>query len=338
MEFIELEKIYRQKDDKFIRLLNAVRNRSATAGDLSWLNEQYRPNFEPKENDFYIYLTATNEQADNINARELNKLTSKLFTFKAKTSGDFGKEYLPTAELLALKSGAQIMMLNNDSSDRWINGTVGKILSIKKDDENEYCITAKLQNGRRVSIYPYTWDIFRYYLDGKEIQSETVGSFTQFPVRLAFAITIHKSQGKTFDRIIIDIGKGAFAHGQVYVALSRATALSGTILKKRIHKKHIIMDFKVMDFLTKYKYRISRQEMPIAKKVELIKKAIEEKKKLKIIYLKTNDEKSTRIITPELVGDLQYANKTFLGMAGYCFERGDKRVFRVDRILKIELI
>jgi len=336
MEFIELEKIYRQKDDKFIHLLNAVRNRTATAGDLSWLNKQHQPNFEPKENDFYIYLTAINEQADSINSCELNKLTTKLYSFKAKVSGDFGKEYLPTAEVLELKSGAQLMMLNNDSSGRWINGTVGKILAIKKDDEGEFCILAKLHNGQRVSVYPHTWDIFRYYLDGKEIQSETVGSFTQFPVRLAFAITIHKSQGKTFEKVIIDLGRGAFACGQTYVALSRCVSFSGLVLKKPIRLSDLRLDFAVVKFLTQYQYRLTNQILPLEQKIALIKEAIAKKKNLNIVYLKGKDEKSCRKIKPLNMEEMEYEGFDFLGLEAFCFSRNDKRTFNVERILEIK--
>lgn len=336
MEFIELEKIYRQKDDKFIRLLNAVRNRTATAGDLSWLNKQHQPDFEPKENDFYIYLTATNEQADNINSRELNKHATKLHSFKAKTNGDFGKDYLPTAEVLELKSGAQIMMLNNDSSGRWINGTVGKILSIKKDDEGEFCILAKLHNGQHVPIYPHTWDIFRYYLSGKEIQSETVGSFTQFPIRLAFAITIHKSQGKTFEKAIIDLGRGAFACGQTYVALSRCVSFSGLILKKPIKPSDLRLDFSVVKFLTQYQYRLSNQILPSEQKITLIKKAIAGKNNLDIVYLKGKDEKSRRKIMPLRLAEMEYEGHNFLGLEAFCFSRDDQRTFNVERILEVK--
>jgi len=338
MEFVELEKIYRQKDDKFIRLLNAVRNRSVTAGDLAWLNKQYRPDFESKDDDFYIHLTALNEQADAVNALKLDKLTTKLYSFKAKVAGDFGKEYFPTAEVLNLKSGAQIMLLNNDSSGRWINGTVGRILVIKKDEDGEFYILAKLQDGKRVKIYPHTWDIYRYFLSGKEIQSETVGSFTQFPVRLAFAVTIHKSQGKTFEKAIVDLGRGAFACGQTYVALSRCVSISGLVLKQPIKPSDLRLDFAVVKFLTGYQYRLAEEKLPLEQKIALIEKAIKEKKNLEIVYLKGKDEKSKRRIKPLYLGEMEYEGYDFLGLEAFCFSRDDKRTFNVERILEIKEI
>ncbi|PIT90480.1 MAG: AAA family ATPase, partial [Candidatus Komeilibacteria bacterium CG10_big_fil_rev_8_21_14_0_10_41_13] len=252
MELVELEKVYRQKDDQFLRLLNAARNKSITEIDLGWLNQRYFPDFEPAQDDFFIYLTSTNKQSDEINQRELDKLSTELYSFQAKITGDFDKNSIPTAEILNLKSGAQVMMLNNDSSGRWINGTVGKILTVKKDENEDYYLLIRLEDGQKVRVTPHRWDIYRYFLKGKEIQSETVGSFTQFPIRLAFAITIHKSQGKTFEKVIIDLGRGAFAHGQSYVALSRCVSFEGLILKKPLKMSDLRLDWEVVKFLTSY--------------------------------------------------------------------------------------
>lgn len=338
MEFIELEKIYRQNDANFIRLLNAVRNHSATAEDLAWINERVMSDFEPKAEDFYIYLTSTNRQADDINSNELSKLATKLFSFSARVNGDFGREYLPTTENLELKSGAQIMMLNNDSSGRWINGTVGRIKAVKKDENGDYFITAKLQDDEIVKIYPHTWDIFHYYLAGKEIQSETIGSFTQFPIRLAFAVTIHKSQGKTFEKVIIDLGRGAFAHGQTYVALSRCVSFEGIILKKPIKPSDLRLDWPVVKFLTGYQYYLAGKNLSLEDKMALINQAIKEKKNLEMVYLKGKDEKSSRTIKPLRMGEMEYKKILFLGLEAFCFSRNDKRVFNVERILELKII
>ena len=246
MEFVELEKVYRQKDDAFIRLLNVIRNRTVTEGDLSCLNQRLNPQFAAPPDDFYIHLTTTNDLADRINEEQLAKLPGRVFTFHGLMEGEFEKTYLPTSVELKLKKGAQIMFLNNDSAGRWVNGTIGRMTAVKKNDEGEEVILARLDTGKKVEIEPYTWEIFRFLLKNGELSSEAVGAFTQYPLRLAFAVTIHKSQGKTFEKAVIDVGRGTFAHGQMYVALSRCTTLEGIVLKQPLKKNHILMDWQVV--------------------------------------------------------------------------------------------
>jgi ATP-dependent exoDNAse (exonuclease V) alpha subunit len=149
----------------------------------------------------------------------------------------------PPPLISRFKAGAQIMMLNNDSDGRWVNGTIGTITGFALDADGEPLIIAGMDGGEEVEITPFTWEIYRFDLEDGTLRSEIVGTFTQFPLMLAWAITIHKSQGKTFEKVVIDIGRGTFAHGQMYVALSRCTALDGIILKRPILKKHIWMDF-----------------------------------------------------------------------------------------------
>ena len=155
---------------------------------------------------------------------------------------------------------------------------------------------------------------------------------------LAWAVTIHKGQGKTFDKVIIDIGNGTFAHGQMYVALSRCTTLEGIVLKKPALKKHIWTNYRVMDFLTKYQYDKAEQADPLVHKIELIRQAIEDKTALEIVYLKPSDEKSTRIVRPKAVGEMEYRGKTYTGMRAFCCKRNEERVFRIDRILELRKI
>ena len=298
MDFMELEKVYRQHDEEFINLLNSIRNKSITEEGLELLNQRYMPEFEPSPDDFYIYLTTTNALADQINSRQLAKLKTRLHTFTADIEGDFGNQYLPTAIDLQVKAGAQIMMLNNDAGGRWVNGTIGKITDITRDRNDEYSIIADLAGDETVEITPHTWEIFRFFADGEKLQSEVIGTFTQYPLMLAWAVTIHKSQGKTFDKVVVDIGRGTFTHGQTYVALSRCTTLDGIILKKPILKKHIWTDYRVVDFLTKYQYKKAEKSCPVDNKVGVIKKAIKNKSALQIVYLKPNDEKTTRIVRP----------------------------------------
>jgi ATP-dependent DNA helicase PIF1 len=338
MEFVELEKIYRQKDDEFIRLLNVIRNRTVTDDDLALFNQRYNPQFEAPPDDYYIYLTSTNEQANRINEERLAKLPGKTMSVHGLIEGDFGAEYLPTAIELKLKKGAQIMLLNNDSSGRWVNGTVGKMTGVKKDEEKNDIILARLDDGSKVEITPHTWEIFHFFLKDGELSSEIVGAFTQYPLRLAFAVTIHKSQGKTFDKVMIDVGRGTFAHGQMYVALSRCTTLEGIVLMKRIQKSHILMDWQVVKFLTERQYSQAEQLLPREDKIGMIESAIKEKKNLEIVYLKAKDEKTRRVIKPLTVGEMEYKGHPFFGMEAMCLMRREKRVFNVDRILEIGFV
>jgi len=335
MEFVELEKVYRQKDDEFIRLLNAIRNRTFTEDDLALLNQRLDPHFEAPADDFYIHLTSTNDLANRLNEEQLAKLPGKTWTSHGHIEGDFGEAYLPTTPSLNLRKGAQIMLLNNDSSGRWVNGTIGRMTGIKKDHEAGDLILARLDTGKRVEIEPYTWEIFHFFLKNGELSSESVGSFTQYPVRLAFAVTIHKSQGKTFEKAIIDVGKGTFAHGQMYVALSRCTTLEGIVLVKPIRKNHVLMDWQVVKFLTRCQYSLAEREMPRDKKITFIQDAIRDRRNLEIVYLKAKDEKSRRVIKPLAVGDMEYNGHPFVGLEAFCMERRGKRVFNVDKILEM---
>lgn len=342
MDFIELEKIYRQKDEQFINVLNAIRNNSVTEKELEIINKRFIPDFKENPNDFYVYLTPTNKASYEINQRKLDELPGRLYNFKAEISGTFGKEYLPTETDLLLKVNSQVMLLNNDSAGRWVNGTIGRVVDVTKkrsaeSEDDAEGILVKLETGEVEEVLPYKWKIFKFVFNEKtaNIESETIGSFTQYPLKLAWSVTIHKSQGKTFDKVVIDIGRGTFTHGQMYVALSRGTTLEGMVLKKQIQKKHIWMDYRVVNFVTRYQYNISEKNCPIDKKIDILKNAIKNKNKISIVYLRNNDTKSRRVILPETIGEMEYLNKSFLGIKAFCFERNEDRVFRIDRILEI---
>lgn len=250
MEFIELGKIYRQQDPHFIHLLNAVRNKAVTDGHMAYLNKRVMPDFNPSEHEYFVYLTPLNQEAASINTERLNQLRAHPYHFKARIKGDFGREYYPTAETITLKAGSQIMLVNNDSSHRWVNGSMGKIMEIYEDEEGIHpLVVAQLDNGKEVCIAPHKWEVSRFFLENGQIKSEVVGSFTQYPIVLAWAITIHKSQGKTFRNVIFDIGRGAFSAGQVYVALSRCTSYEGLVLRRPIYKKDIWVNYDVTRFL-----------------------------------------------------------------------------------------
>lgn len=339
MELIELEKIYRQQDPAFINLLNSIRNKTTTDDDIEYLNDRLIPGFSPKDEDCFVYLTPMNSEADKINTERLNKLKTEEYLFEATISGEFGREYFPTAQLLTLKVGAQVMMINNDSSNRWVNGTMARIIEIRESDEEEKLpvIIVQLDNGKTTYVAPHKWEISKFYLEGGHIRSKTMGSFTQYPLALAWAITIHKSQGKTFRNVILDIGRGAFSAGQVYVALSRCTSYEGLILLKPVLKKHIWTNYEIVKFITRFQYQKSEEKISLEDKVEMIRKALKEKSALSITYLKANDEKSRRIITPRFVGNMAFKGKEYLGIEGFCHKRREDRVFRVDRILEMQV-
>jgi len=341
MEFIELVKIYRQKDERFIEILNAIRNSAISEEMLEVLNMRHDQDFEPAGDEFHISLTTLNQLADRINSEQLQKIKGPAWHLDGKIRGNFEMKNLPTQMVISLKAGAQVMLLNNDSYGRWVNGSVGRVEEILGPEATSpKIIVVELADGSLVEVEPFTWEIFEYRYDegSNSIKTQTIGSFTQFPLRLAWAVTIHKSQGKTFQRIILDIQRGTFSPGQVYVALSRCTTLEGIVLRQPIQKKHIFMDWRVMDFLTKYQYKISEEKMPLEEKMDFLRRAIKRKQRLEIIYLKRSDEKSRRVIEPLYVGELSYEGRPFLGLEAYCHSRKERRNFRVDRILEMKTI
>lgn len=227
---IELDKIYRQKEDSFVRLLNKVRNNQMSNDDFEDLHLRYYPEFRPSLKERYITLTSHNNQADQINYRELHKLMASSNTYEARIEGEFPENNYPAEGSLLLKEGAQVMFLKNDSiQKRYFNGKIGVIKKLLEDEIIVSC------DGSEINVSRETWENSRYILnrnDGK-LEQERLGSFTQFPLRLAWAITIHKSQGLTFEKVMIDAG-AAFSSGQVYVALSRCTSLEGIVLLSKI--------------------------------------------------------------------------------------------------------
>ena len=336
MEFVELQKVYRQRDEDFISILNSIRNRSIDENGLATLNTRFIPEFQPLTDKMYVYLTTTNALAEQINGEHLSKLGTELFTFAATIDGEFGREYLPTASDLSLKERAQVMMLNNDAEGRWVNGSIGEITGIIKDKDGEYIVMVELADGKDVDVTPFTWEIYSYSVESGHLESQVVGSFTQYPMMLAWAVTIHKSQGKTFDNVIIDFGRGTFAHGQAYVALSRCTSLEGIVLKKPFIKSHILMDYNVVRFLSRF-----QQTKPAGEddhNFEVIARAIRKRAPLSIVYLKPDNEKTKRVVLPKTVGEMQHGGQTFMGMRAFCTLRNEERTFKLDRILEIKEI
>ena len=246
---IQLEKVYRQQDDTFLSLLNHIREGQPTASDLTLLNSRYKPVFLPKPEEGYIRLTTHNQMANNYNESELQKLSGRAVNYQAKIEGTFPEYSYPTAETLTLKVGAQVMFVKNDPSNehRYYNGRIGHVTLAEPTRLLVYCPG----DADAIEVVPLEWENARYTLNDetREIETEVLGKFSQLPLRLAWAITIHKSQGLTFEHAIIDASL-SFAPGQVYVALSRCKTLEGMVLASQIPPHAIINDERVDSYIS----------------------------------------------------------------------------------------
>lgn len=241
---VELRKIYRQCDVAFIRMLNSIRENRLTSDLLQSLNSKVAPTLERVDQGDYVTLTTTNQAAFEINESFLDAIKEKEYVYDANIQGKFEESDYPTEATLRLKKGARVMLLRNDPLKRWVNGTLATIA-----DLSEGSIAIDI-DGSRYEINKEIWKKIEYYYDREEgrIEEKIIGSFEQYPIRLAWAITIHKSQGQTFHKVFIDLGSGAFAHGQTYVALSRCTSFDGIKLRRPVESRDIIFDPRVYDY------------------------------------------------------------------------------------------
>ncbi len=248
-ETIELRKVYRQKNRHFLRLLDAVRLNRMDYDDMEDLNERFLgEDFEPEE--FHITLSGRNETANRINASKLAELESEEYRYLGEVTGDYSSRTYPTEMELKLKIGAKVMFVKNDPQRRFVNGTLGEIVDL---DFEKVMVEIVTPEGKikTLDLEKEAWEIIKYDAPEQEkgeIKSRVIGTFTQYPIRLAWAITIHKSQGKTFEKVIIHLGKGAFEHGQTYVALSRCTSLQGIVLKQKIRPRDILIDERIVQY------------------------------------------------------------------------------------------
>ena len=242
---IELRKIYRQSDNDFISLLDRVRINRATAADIARLNQRCNPNYQEVNENFAITLATRRDTVDSINDEHMQALRTPEFTFVGHVEGDFPENSLPTALRLTLKEGAQVIFIRNDKEGRWYNGTIGKVTKLNDDE-----VHVTLENGEELDVLPEVWENMQYTYNEKEkkVEEKVLGTFMQIPIKPAWALTVHKSQGLTFNNVVIDFVGGAFTGGQTYVALSRCTSMEGITLLKPLSERDIIVNMAVVDF------------------------------------------------------------------------------------------
>ena len=243
-QLLELSAVFRQSDEGLIRVLNRVRDGEVEEEDLATLNERVHPIRTLAEGEPYVILTPTNAAAHRINLAYLEALRGTPVAYEAGVTGDYSQSAHPTDTTLVLKPGAKVMLLRNDPDRRWVNGTIARISRLETDR-----VFVEV-DGREHEIEQASWEQRRYAYDqeAQKIVESVAGTFKQFPVRLAWALTIHKAQGLTLDKVYIDLGRGTFAHGQAYVALSRCRSLEGMALARRLTPRDILFDPAIMDY------------------------------------------------------------------------------------------
>ena len=263
---IELQKVYRQTDPVFINILDSIRTTSISINQLSTLNQQVGKVITNEKNKLAITLSGKRDTVDHINEQELSCLPGKTIMLYGHIEGDFPENNLPTPIELYLKVGAQVLFIKNDKEKRWVNGTLGTIVSFSKEEPT--IIVVRTEKGEEVNVEQEIWSnvIYSYNEKEQKIEEQEIGVYQQYPLKLAWAITIHKSQGLTFNNVNIDLTGGVFAGGQTYVALSRCTSLEGISLKYPIRKEDVFIRSEIVQFAQRYNNQ------------DLIKQVLEESK------------------------------------------------------------
>lgn len=249
---VELKKIYRQTDSDFISLLDRVRVNRATSNDIARLNQRCNPDYQEVNETFAITLATRRDTVDSINDEHMQALKPPEYTYHGRIEGDFPENSLPTALRLVLKEGAQVIFIRNDKEGRWYNGTIGKVTRLNDDQ-----VYVTLENGEEMDVLPEIWENMQYTYNEKEkkVEEKVLGTFMQIPIKPAWALTVHKSQGLTFNHVVIDFVGGAFTGGQTYVALSRCTSMEGITLLKPLSERDIIVNMAVVDFSRQFNDR-----------------------------------------------------------------------------------
>jgi len=252
MVSIELRKIYRQSDHDFIALLDRVRINRATAADMNCINQRCNPDYQEVNNEFAITLATRRDTVDSINDEHMKALKTPEYVYEGVIEGDFPDNSLPTALNLVLKEGAQVIFIRNDKQGRWYNGSIGKVTRL-----NDQSVYVALENGAEMMVEWEVWENMQYSYNEKKkvVEEKVLGSFSQIPIKPAWALTVHRSQGLTFNRVVIDFAGGAFTGGQTYVALSRCTSIDGITLLKPLSERDIIVNPAVVEFSRQFNNR-----------------------------------------------------------------------------------
>ena len=269
---VELRKIYRQSDNQFISLLDRVRVNRATSADIACLNQRWNPNYEEISDNFAITLATRRDTVDSINDEHMQALKTPEHVYEGLIEKDFPESSLPTALNLVLKVGAQVIFIRNEKEGRWYNGTIGKVTRFE-----DARVFVTLENGEEMAVLPEVWENMQYTYNEKEkkVEEKVLGTFMQIPLKPAWALTVHKSQGLTFNNVVLDFVGGAFTGGQTYVALSRCTSLEGITLLKPLSERDIIVSMAVVDFSRQFNNRqIINEAMEQERANQLYRRAV----------------------------------------------------------------
>ena len=312
-QLILLEHNYRQQQDsEFLDILNAIRNKRITPTQLATLNQRVEPD-ALHTHSTAVYLAGTNAQATRLNEQRLKALEHEERSFEATHWGAVNPATMPVEPTLRLKVGARVMIVRNDQPHlgRWVNGTTGTVEGFFVEDSNDGSSTKGVEvrkddDGRVVKIPHCSWEVYAYTLRNERVERELIGCYTQIPLRLAWALTIHKAQGKTFQQVIVDLSRATFAYGQIYVALSRCTRLQGISLTRPLQKNHISVDPVLTSFIAHYHIQQARQTQSWSSLVQVIRTAIATNQPLGLRYLRSSDNPVTLCVHPLALKQIQY--------------------------------
>lgn len=251
---IELREVYRQSDRSFINLLDNIRLCHIDYDDMELINSRF--GVEKEQDERYIILCSVNARVNKINTQKLTDLEGELYEYRGSTTGNFKPSVFPTDQFLHFKIGSQVMFVKNDLGKRYVNGTLGTIINLESQKIEVEIINSKGEE-EIIDVERQEWELIKYALDPvqpKQFKTEVTGTFSQYPLKLAWAMTIHKSQGKTFNHVVLDLGSGAFEYGQTYVALSRCRTFEGVILQNKIKPRDIMTDQRIREFYESQRY------------------------------------------------------------------------------------